>query len=71
VSISEVDYACRSFARRLSTRDLEFNATRKPMGRFDSRISMKMRRRKAQAKKKARAAKVAEVTREQRHGKKK
>jgi hypothetical protein len=41
------------------------------MGRFDSRQSMKMRRRKAQAKKKSRAAKVAEITREQRHGKKK
>jgi len=36
------------------------------MGRFDSRNTTKMRQRKAQAKKKARAARVAEETRAER-----
>ncbi len=39
------------------------------MGRFDSRASAKMTRRKAQAKKKERLAKQAEATRVERKGK--
>jgi len=39
------------------------------MGNFDSRASSKMRRRKAQAKKKERLAKKAEATRIERKGK--
>jgi hypothetical protein len=39
------------------------------MGRFDSRASTKMRRRKAQAKKKERLAKQADATRAERKGK--
>jgi hypothetical protein len=39
------------------------------MGRFDSRSTTKIRQRKAQAKKKAREARVAEATRAARQGK--
>jgi hypothetical protein len=39
------------------------------MGRFDSRNTKKMRRRKAQTKKKNRAKRLAEATRTERAGK--
>lgn len=39
------------------------------MGRFDRRNTNKMRRRKAQEKKKNRAKRLAETTRIERHGK--
>jgi hypothetical protein len=39
------------------------------MGSFDSRKTKKMRQREAQAKKKARAARLAELTRKQRQAK--
>jgi hypothetical protein len=39
------------------------------MGRFDRRNSKKMRRRKAQEKKKERIQRQAETTRTERHGK--